>query len=68
MMTKTNGNSFDEDFQEKLDYPTTEERILMHEAICKRLGENVTPESYVEICREYCIEAPIMPPAYGWKP
>ena len=66
--TSTNGNLLGEDLEEKVTYPTNEERILMHEAICKRLGKNLTSENYVEICKQYCIEASIMPPAYSWQP
>lgn len=57
----------DKDFQGTV-YPEIEDRILMHEAICQRLGESLTPENYVKLCKEYCIETPIMPPAYGWEP
>lgn len=66
MMEKTtNGNLLDDDFQEEVHYPTAEETILMQEAICKRAGGELTPENYVEICGQYFIEAPTMPPAYN---
>lgn len=69
-MTKTtNGNLLDEDFGETIRQPITEEqRILLHEAICKKIGEELDAESYVEICQQYCIEAPFMPPACCWEP
>lgn len=45
-----------------------EDRMKMHEAICRHLGENLTPETYIKLCAEKCIGIPIIPPAYGWEP
>lgn len=49
-------------------YDNMEERMRMREAICKYLGYNHTPEAYLKFCIERGIEAPIIPPAYGWEP
>lgn len=49
-------------------YDNMEDRILMHNAICKYLGDNRSPETYVSTCAEMGIEVPIYPPAYRWEP
>ena len=49
-------------------YEKLKDRMQMHHAICKYLGDNLSPETYMRVCAEKGIEVPIISPAYGWKP
>lgn len=49
-------------------YEKLKDRMQMHHAICKYLGDNLSPETYMRVCAERGIEVPIISPAYGWKP
>ena len=40
----------------------------LKDRICKYLGDNLSPETYMRVCAEKGIEVPIISPAYGWKP
>ena len=53
---------------EETMYETIEERNSMHEALCKELGDKLSAEAYISLCKKFCIEPLYMLPAYGWEP